>query len=316
MKWTQQYHSNYVHYVHMFFACCYDTVYDVYKPNVWYITDMKWRHVFEQQNDFTSWPKLMMQCWYMCDIQVLASWASKMPRPQSENKRVLDFLLEHPRRCFTSDTSDSPVNYCCKAAASWMSMWSENSHASTFCSSSDNPSNILRPPKSCSQNGAMTGWLDLTIALFASHESFPLATLVAIFQSFHMRHMFPAVHTLWLLLVVVALNIIGTVVLLVQVRALGWARHFTWKKIGHRCARIGIAQPSRAFMQVERLATPCRLLRYHGCTWLQCGLMYWIYSSKLFAFANGSQMFLPAKSGKTAFGIWVNTLSGVDIKKI
>lgn len=104
MKWTQQYHSNYVHYVHMFFACCYDTVYDVYKPNVWYITDMKWRHVFEQQNDFTSWPKLMMQCWYMCDIQVLASWASKMPRPQSENKRVLDFLLEHPRRCFTSDT--------------------------------------------------------------------------------------------------------------------------------------------------------------------------------------------------------------------
>ena len=32
---------------------------------------------------------------------------------------------------------------------------------------------------------------------------------------------------MWLLLVVVALNIIGTVVLLVQVRALGWVRHFT-----------------------------------------------------------------------------------------
>lgn len=37
--------------------------------------------------------------------------------------------------------------------------------------------------------------------------------------------MFPAVHTLWLLLVVVALNIIGTVVLLVQVRAMGKALH-------------------------------------------------------------------------------------------
>ena len=35
---------------------------------------------------------------------------------------------------------------------------------------------------------------------------------------FLLRHMFPAVHTLWLLLVVVALNILGTVVVLVQAR--------------------------------------------------------------------------------------------------
>jgi len=63
-------------------------------------------------------------------VRYLAYTWSQQQRPQSEHKRVLDFLLEHPRRCFT--------------------------------------------------------------------------------------HMFPAVHTLWLLLVVVALNIIGTVVLLVQ----------------------------------------------------------------------------------------------------
>eukprot|EP00438_Fugacium_kawagutii_P022207 Skav205559 [mRNA] locus=scaffold3173:12105:18184:+ [translate_table: standard] len=56
-------------------------------------------------------------------------WSRRVP-PQSEHKRILDFLLEHPRRCFT--------------------------------------------------------------------------------------HMFPAVHTLWLLLVVVALNIVGTLVILVQ----------------------------------------------------------------------------------------------------
>ncbi|CAK9065583.1 unnamed protein product [Durusdinium trenchii] len=56
-------------------------------------------------------------------------WRRWMP-PQPENKRVLDFLLEHPRRCFT--------------------------------------------------------------------------------------HMFPAVHTLWLLLVVIALNVLGTIVTLVQ----------------------------------------------------------------------------------------------------
>ena len=125
---------------------------------------------------------------------------------------------------------------------------------------------------------------------------------MAIFQSFHMRHMFPAVHTLWLLLVVVALNIIGTVVLLVQVRALGWVRHLLERRLarGHS-VRTGIARLSRAFMRVERLAMPCRLLRYHGCTWLRCGLMHWIFSSKLFAFANGTQMFLPGQSDKTTF---------------
>eukprot|EP00435_Cladocopium_sp_Y103_P019740 s884_g4.t2 len=63
-------------------------------------------------------------------VRYIAFTWSRRIQPQSEHKRVLDFLLEHPRRCFT--------------------------------------------------------------------------------------HMFPAVHTLWLLLVVVALNIVGTVVLLVQ----------------------------------------------------------------------------------------------------
>jgi len=63
-------------------------------------------------------------------VRYIAFTWSRRIQPQSEHKRVLDFLLEHPRRCFT--------------------------------------------------------------------------------------HMFPAVHTLWLLLVVVALNILGTVVVLVQ----------------------------------------------------------------------------------------------------
>ena len=89
--------------------------------------------------------------------------------------------------------------------------------------------------------------------------------------------MFPAVHTLWLLLVVVALNIVGTVVILVQALRRTHRRRFVevlseitfvigWD-VNVCLSRTGIARRSMVLKQVARLAMLCALLRLSG-NWL------------------------------------------------
>ncbi len=85
-------------------------------------TDMKSRHVFEQQNDFDSWWKLMRQrrtgvtfkCWLYGPAKAKAPvWA----------QACLGLSAGAPTQMLHVGHSDSPVNYFCKARAWWMSMW-------------------------------------------------------------------------------------------------------------------------------------------------------------------------------------------------
>ena len=121
-------------------------------------------------------------------------------RPHSETRKVLDFLMEHPRRCFTP---------------SWPGL---------------KPQSPPRQVDCCEQVRA--------------------------------RHMFPAVHTMWLMLVIVGLNVLGTIVILIQVPLTVTlqsceSRGRTWVQM----FRTSTARLSRGCMPMKSWATPCSDLR-------------------------------------------------------
>ena len=123
-------------------------------------------------------------------------------------------------------------------SVSWIFCW--NTHADALRGTPQSPEAFRTGCMSSSTIDDRLCTVFLIIkSIIACHYN--TSSLISLGTDFLLRHMFPALHTLWLLLVVVALNILGTVVVLVQARKSNSLRRPAGSRCGPSPVRFHVA---------------------------------------------------------------------------